>query len=143
MTIKFDTKTCKAVGAEIAAAVQQIAQKHGVSIEYGGGSIKSDVEFMLKLRLLVTDPKATEAAERAEFAMLCYAYDLKPEHYGAKIKLASGEATLIGFAPRRDRMPIKVRRADGKLAVTTEAAVKHLVAKRPDDMPPLKIQHLV
>jgi hypothetical protein len=124
MITKFDKPSCKMVGQEIEKALQAFAAQHGITIQYGGGSIKSDIDFSLKLRLQVADPAAREAGERQEFKMYCGIYHLTEDHYGKVAQINGRAMRLVGFAPNRPKFPLKAQCLDnGEIRLLTEKSL--------------------
>lgn len=125
MTIKsFDKTNARALGMEIEAALGEIAKKHGVTIEYGGGRLE-DIEFTLKLRIKVADPKIAEAAERREFESLAPLYHMPRDAYGKTFMANGTQYKLVSIEPGRSKYPFVGVRADGKRFKFGPTIVRH------------------
>lgn len=79
---KFDRSSCKLLSADIEAALQEVAARHGLTVSDAGGSFR-ETEYVAKMRFSVADPAALLAGEQIEFTRNSYAFGLKPKHYGA------------------------------------------------------------
>jgi hypothetical protein len=121
MITHFDKMTCKVLSAEIVAALEAVARKHGLTVQPGGGTIGiGGIDFTAKAIFKVTDTQSVQAAEKAEFAKYCGLYDLKPEAYGVEFDVKGVTYAVIGFA-NSAKWPVKARRlTDGNTVQFTD-----------------------
>ena len=124
MTIStFDRSTMKMLAAEIAEAVQGIAEKHGIEIRDAGGRFEAaDATIKLSLRALsdaAQDAKAVQVNEMLALMGL-------PACYGKKITNRQGEEfEIIDCSPNRPRFPLLARSLkDGRIFKFTADAAK-------------------
>jgi hypothetical protein len=127
MITQFDKTTCKLLAREIEEALAAVATKHGlVAVPAGGTFDAAQFTAKVKFTLAQSNPAAADA-ERIEFSKYCEWFDLKPEHYGAKVQTSQGEITLVGFQPSRSKFPIKARAADGSIKLYTQDVVRRFL----------------
>lgn len=122
MTITtIDRQTCKLLAAEIEAALQTVAAKHGVKITSGGGTIGA-TEFVCKVQVTLTG-EAMDDAARAQFVKYAELYGLKPEYFGRTFTSGGKSYKVAGLALNRSAKPVKITRADGVAMITTVESV--------------------
>jgi hypothetical protein len=125
---KFNKTTCETLSAEVQAALQELAAKHGLTVVRGGGTF-GDAEYTMKLKFAVTDKEVMEASERRVWNINCGIYDLLPTDFGAEITHGGVKyrATAITSSVK---FPIQARSDDGKTMRFSELAVKLIIANR-------------
>ena len=126
---KFDRKVCESLSAEVAAALQEIAAKYGLSVERAGGKF-GDAEYTTHMKFTVLDASAKEAAERKEWDANCRYFDLEPSHFGATFVTAGKAYSAFGFTSRA-KFPLKAREvATGKVMMFSDLAIAQISSKR-------------
>lgn len=117
---KFDRPTCNALKADILAALQSVAAKHGLTVKSGGGKY-DDVNYTAHVVFGVADTDAKSEHEQTEFRKWCGLFDLTPEHYLATFTSKGETFALHGFAPSRPKFPMRCTRlSDGTEMVFKE-----------------------
>lgn len=114
MTITvFDRPTYKAVQAEMLAALQAVAEKHGLRISDAGGTIGT-TECVFKIKAAVTDRKAAADAAKVEWDKYAEVLGYKKAWFGKSFRQGNSIHTITGVAPTRAANPIKAKNARGK-----------------------------
>jgi len=128
MTITtLDTKTANLLQKEMAAALQSVAQRHGIKITPHGGTIgASHLDVMTKFKVEIEDAAAKAEARKKEFDAYCALFGLKPEHFGAKFMSRGTEYRISGLELKRRKYPIRAADPDGKELLFTESVAKHI-----------------
>ncbi len=115
---KMTRASCRIFKDEMLKALQSIADKHGVTVAYDGGSysnthVTSKIKWEVVTETVGTD--GTSKAVPADFAANAPAYGLLPEHYGAIFTSGRTEYRITGIKPSRYKYPISAERVkDGK-----------------------------
>lgn len=125
MITKFNKLNARALGNDIAAALQEVGNRHGIKIEYAGGVV-GDIEFICKMRCSVADKTAVETKEREDFANVCTFFGMTAADYGKEARAADGKLLrLVGFT-NRSKYPVRVFDvAAGKEMLYTESVLRH------------------
>jgi hypothetical protein len=123
MITQFDKVTCKAIQDEMVAALQAVAQRHGLTVRGHGGTIGA-LDFVAKVRFEINDPAAATAAAKTEWDQYCSLFNLKPEHFGQSFKYGAGLYTICGLALGRSKKPIKAKSFAGKMYVFPLSSVQ-------------------
>lgn len=111
----IDAQTCKLLGLEIQATLQSLADKHGISIQYGGGSYDSS-NATLKLKISVKDESGQVITREAkDFKNFAAFYGLKSEDFGKSFIMSGHTYEICGLAAKSRTYPILAKRADGKV----------------------------
>jgi hypothetical protein len=114
MTVtKFDRENATAVQADILAALQEVAQKHGLMFINSGGSIGT-TECTFKIKAVVKDQKAAKDSAKEEFENYANIIGYKKEWFGKSFRQGNTIYTITGVAPTRDATPIKAKNPKGK-----------------------------
>jgi hypothetical protein len=132
MVVKLDKKVAREIQLEMAAALQAVADKHGVSIKPAGGVV-GDISMKLKFEVTVKDEAAVEALARSTFNVMAHAYGLEPRHFGTIIQSGGKRLQLVGIEVSRIKYPIKMKNVDtGVVALYTDAVVPRIKLARGD-----------
>jgi len=119
-----DKTFCRALGHECEAALKAIAEKHGLTVAYHGGSLGVGA-FTAKLEFSEAD-----RAQR-EFAEYCALWDLVPSDFGAVVQVQGQPHRLVGIAASSYKMPfIMERLSDGSKFKVARAIAAKIVAAR-------------
>jgi hypothetical protein len=119
----MDRNKVKEISADVEAALQAVATKHGLTVSVRGGvftqgSFKPRVEFK------------TGDADRAEFEQYARAFGLTPEMFGKTFAAPGGARYRIaGLRLNSRKRPVLVQRLDGKQFVFEVAAVLAALAR--------------
>lgn len=106
MITKFSKLNARQLGLDIAAALQEVGKRHGIAIEYAGGTV-GDVEFVCKVRCKVNDAASIETSQRQDFSNNCAFFNMTVLDYGKEIELNGSRLRLIGFTSRT-KFPVRV-----------------------------------
>jgi hypothetical protein len=109
----FDRATALTVQAEMLAALQDVAKKHGLLILNGGGSIGT-TECTFKFKTLVKDQKAAKDNAKEQFEQYAATFGYKKEWFGKTFRHGNTVYTISGVAPTRHVNPITARSPRGK-----------------------------
>lgn len=127
MITTLDTKTANLLQKEMAAALQSVAQRHGVKITPHGGTIgASHLDVMTKFKVQVEDAAAKAEARKKEFDAYCELFGLKPEHFGATFMSRGVTYTIVGLELKRRKYPIRAIGDDGKELLFAESVARYL-----------------
>src|SRR5208282_4789782 len=92
--------------AEIEAALQAVATKHGIVIKAGNGNY-SGTNATLKLEISVVDASGLVVnKEVAAFQRVAVMYGFKPEDLGRSFTVRGKNFTLAGFDSKSRKFPI-------------------------------------
>jgi hypothetical protein len=112
--MKFNRTTCGAVERDILAALEGVAEKHGITIKREGGGRFDDHSFTFKLKCSVAGENGEDAGEKLRFERDAVLFGFKPEHYGREFTSKGERYRITGFNYRARSMPIQaVRVHDG------------------------------
>lgn len=121
----FNRQTVKTIGEEIAAAAAAVAAKHGVTIEYAGGSFDPSGVATIKVRVgLIAADGTVRTKEMIALNDLGTAYGLPADAAGRTFTASGRTFTVTGLNPRARKMPVIAKDANGKsfkFAVATVA----------------------
>ncbi len=102
----IDRNTARQLSAEVEAALQAVADRHGLVVKMGGGKFDSNT-YVPKVEFKTAD------ADSSEFEMFASSYGLDPEDFGKVFVYGPGDRYKItGVAPRNHRFPILVEKVD-------------------------------
>lgn len=129
MTIKkFDKETAKFLGRSVAEALQEFAEKHGLSVVSLGGSY-DDTKYVARLEFKTNDKDALAAKEKGDFELYCGLIGLKPEDYGRTFTHKNRTYTVTGVKAGTSR-PLLCRRDDGGMVAFPEGAIGHFLLNK-------------
>ena len=132
---------CQRIEAEMLAACQDIAAKHGLVAE-GLGIQEMDLRwnFAFGVRISIPLPDgSTLDPDQILFEALAEAYGLSPDDYHREFTTGHERFRLTGIDPRRPKYPVSAQRVkDGKgykftaenVAVLLRTAMKDISPKR-------------
>lgn len=102
---RIDSATCRMLAREIDAALREIADRHGLAVQVGGGKYESGY-YEPKVRLAVRDAQGTAATpEAAAFRQLAQFYGLKQDDLGRTFESNGRTYRLVGLKARSDKYP--------------------------------------
>ena len=128
MIYYFDRQICKTLNEEVGAALEKIAEKHGLRFERKGGSY-DEFSYKPSFRFTLSETRGGIPYEQEMFNQDCILYGLKPEHYGKHFKTPSGKVyKLTGLQPGRRKFPFVVETADGKEKLLSYEALDSIKA---------------
>ena len=100
--------------AELDAALQAVAEKHGVSIRAGNASFDAlHANFKVEVKVLQT--ASGVSGDEAEFRRYAGMVGLQPDVYGKTFVSNGSTFTVSGLSLKSRRMPVLARREDGKV----------------------------
>lgn len=106
----IDREACRTISADVSAALQAVADRHGLSLTVGGGSFSS-TEFKPKVEFQVK----TEGGVPATFAREAKMFGLPDGCFGKEFVAGGTAYRITGIEVRRHKMPVSaVRVSDGK-----------------------------
>lgn len=111
----FDRVTCKAMNAEILAALAPIAKKYGLNVAGKGGRFSAD-NWVTKIEFAVINKDGVaQSKEVAEFNRYCHLFGLNREHFGEVFVVQGRKFAICGLKPRAHKMPVLAKEiATGK-----------------------------
>ena len=107
-TKAFTKETCKAISADIEAALQAVAKKYGITIVPAGGRFNEGT-FTKKIEMTIPEAKTKRAEGIAELV------GAKSEWIGKTFKFKTSKYTVTGINPRNRTNCMEITRADGKV----------------------------
>ena len=124
-----DRAFCRALGKECEAALKAVAEKHGLTVQYHGGSLGVG-SFTAKLEFAEND------REQKEFNEYCGLVDLLPSDYHAVVVVSGKPHRLVGIRPSSYKMPFIFERVeDGARYSVARSVLSKIVAVRPAVVP--------
>lgn len=97
----LDKTTASQIGADVEAALQAVAEKHGLTLSYRGGTY-DPTAGTYKPRIQFT---TSDGAEN-EFRQYATLYGLEADDFGREFKAGSRRFRISGLAPRSRTRPI-------------------------------------
>jgi len=133
----FDKQNLQQLRADMDAAIQQVAQKHGITIRlknisYLPERATSKLEFIAtgEAASAANPQAAQEAIYAADFKRYCSSFGLKPEQHGATFKHGRDTYKLVGLKPRAPKNPILAKSfTNGRIYILPESAIAPLQSK--------------
>jgi len=127
----FDRVTCRAMSAEIIAALQGIADKYGVSIKPAGGRFTTD-NWTNKIEVSIVDNSGTAVTkEVSNFNNYCHLFGLSKSDLGKAFSSNGKTFILCGLNPSAHKMPIIGRNAiTGKMFKFPLTVVSRIVGDK-------------
>jgi hypothetical protein len=113
----FDKKNLKALRTEIDVALKALGEKHGITLHAGNASFTSE-KVTFKLEVTVND--ADGSTQTPESIALKSYY---PGLVDKVVTVRGGNATVVGYMPRRYKYPFLVRMTNGKEYAVTSRTV--------------------
>jgi hypothetical protein len=119
----IDKQLANKIGKEVEQALQEVAARHGLTVEIRGGSFDSG-SFRPKVEFKTSD------ADANEFRRYAALFDLDPDDFGAEFSHKGKTYRISGIAPRSSVRPILVTEVGtDKVFAFPEASVKTLLAQ--------------
>ena len=110
----MDRATAKELHDDMMAALQPVAEKHGMEIVKAGGNISPTV-FLAKFEVCeVSNDGVAQTRERTDFAEHANSFGLKPGDLGRTFISNGIRYTIVGLKPGRSKYPIIGETATGK-----------------------------
>lgn len=115
MTITtFDKATVRSLTIEIEAALQSVADAHGVSIKRGSASFdQSTIKLSIQIAT-IDDSGMVSTREAMKFPTFCKMFNLDPEDLGKTFHDQGRLFTVTGLKPGNPKFPVMVKRDDGR-----------------------------
>jgi hypothetical protein len=126
----LDRDTVRAIMAEIEAAVQKVAQKHGLTVKASGASFKSsEMTPKLKLFAVNADGVSSEVTSAArDFEVWGSIKGLQPAWLNKTFVAGRSEYKVVGFDKKRPKNCIILERlSDGAKASCTAQYLKSVM----------------
>jgi hypothetical protein len=122
--MEFNKEKVRAISNEIEAAVQVVAQAHGIVIKRGAASY-TDSNFSLALKIsTIGEGGVVQSQERLDFLSMAHFYGLKAEDIDQEFNYAGDRYKVVGLKRKSTKFPILVEKiATGKRFKFPEAAV--------------------
>ncbi len=115
--MQFDKAGIKLLNADIAEALQAVADKHGISVKVNGGTY--DPSGLFKPRVAFTADNHAEA----EFKQYANLFGLKPDAFGKTFTNSGRTFTIAGLNLKARKRPVLATADDGKSYVFEERAI--------------------
>lgn len=123
--MKFDRNNLDEIRADINAALESVAEKHGITLSIGNISYES-TRFTTKLTAQTGDGSEHE---QKEFARNCWRYNI-PESWYGKSFVAEGQTfTITGINTRARKSPINFKDVKGRMYKASPEYVKAFMKK--------------
>ncbi len=128
----FDKGVLSRLGDEIEAAVQAVAQKHGISIKRGRGKYdRQACSLTLEISTIAADG-TVQSREAAEFKRYASLFGFRPEDLGRSFKSNGKTFTIAGVNPKGRVRPVLATGDDGKTYTFRPEDVRRLLAPLPE-----------
>jgi len=109
----------KQMGTDVKNALQTIAEKYNMTMEYRGGTF-SDTDYKPRVTFTGISADGKSRAQK-EWDLYCDMFDLKKEWLGETVILSGKKMTITGLDTKKSKYPVMVESADGhKYKVTPE-----------------------
>jgi hypothetical protein len=105
--------TIRKIQLEVGEAVALVLNKHGYRTEKSGATYEPDGS-RFNLRIAVVRIGAETDVARREWEDSCWLHGLKPEHFGATVRVNGMTGTICGIKSRAQKFPILVKAPNGK-----------------------------
>jgi len=124
VSTKIDRALCRTLAAEVEAALKTVAERHGLTVAYAGGSFDAST-----YRPKITFAAVSDTGRPADWDAWCHVYGFKPEDFGRAFKNAGNTFTVAGLDGNRPKYPVIAVRADGKRFKFSAESVVALLAR--------------
>lgn len=132
----IDRKAMETIRAAVNAVLAGVAKDLGVGLTLGNGSFSSiDGHFKLNVTPVASNG-VIESPERKAWPLYCESYGFEESDLGAEFYSNGHRYTIEGIRPSAHKMPMMVKRVDGKLfkmeawsvlyALRPQAAMKNI-----------------
>lgn len=124
--MEFNKRGFNAFKEDVNAALQEVAKKHGVTIELGK-ILYEDVNFEMKMHVTKSDEKTD--GKRILFEQECRFYGFTADDYNKEFTLDGKRFQLIGFNPKAPKNCCSIYcMTDGHTYRTSAETVKRAFA---------------
>jgi hypothetical protein len=114
----IDRSKAKQIGREVEQALQEVAERHGLTVDYRGGTYDPNT---YKPRITLKSANADES----EFKMYASRYGLERSDFGREFVSKGRLFRITGVSPRSPKRPILCEEVDtGRRFKFTAAGVK-------------------
>lgn len=126
MITKMTPETTRAIQSEARAALEHVAEKHGLSLIAKCGSYDPHAgEVTVRFEFKVKIAADGIPQERKDFERLAPLFGLEAADYGAELTFRGQVYRLVGIEQYRHKYPFLVERlSDGKRVLFTESMVR-------------------
>lgn len=125
------TQLCREIEADLMA----LAQRHGLSVSAGGGSLGTG-ELTIKVKLATSDLTAQIAAAKRDLGTYGRSFGLESDDYGAVVRIGSKSYKLVGIKPSRPKFPLEIECIiTGKVFKGTAGLANQAIAARKAQQP--------
>ena len=126
----MDKKQAKLMGEDVKNALQTIADKYNMTLEYRGGSF-SDTDY--KPRVTFTGKSADgKSREKKEWDLYAEMLDLKKEWLGEVVNLRGKDCIITGFDTKKTKYPVVVEDGNGGKYIVTPQTIQLRLGSRND-----------
>jgi hypothetical protein len=113
----FTSETVEIVSKEITAALNTIADSHGIDLSFNSIRYSADEISLRVSGVILTDGKSREQLEFEKYASR---FGLRPSDYGTSFHLEGKRMTLCGIAPKSTKYPILARSGEATYKLPAE-----------------------
>ena len=111
---RIDRATAQLLGTRVLALLGPLAAEMGLKLERGSGTF-SDTTYGIKVSFNIIGGNGVVMNDKARgFEQLAGLYGMKAEWLGKSFEHRGYTFTITGLNSRAQRMPVLVRRSDGK-----------------------------
>ena len=111
----FDRETVKNVRADMAAAMQEVAKKHGIKIQQAKSVRFDEHGFGLRFEVKTSEGDKAEETERKETVnQMAKMEGIDKPVFGVKFSLFDKTFSVIDYKPRNRKYPFIAKGDDGK-----------------------------
>lgn len=121
----MDRQNAKVLAQDMLAALESVAQKHGVKFSQKSGNYTgTTLTLRIEAAILNADGVA-ETRERKDYTLYCNLYDLKPEWLDATFPANGTTYQIVGLNTRKHKNPVLAKRTDnGKIYIFPADIIK-------------------
>jgi len=124
----MDKKTANAIGKECEKALQAVAEKFGLELQYRGGRF-SDTDYTPKFVFQGKNEKGENKLE-SDWNKYAELYDLKKDWLGEIIPLNGQDGIILGLEGKNHKYPVIVEGSNGTQYKLSVDQVKVRIARR-------------
>ena len=124
----MDRTQAKQMGDDIKNALQTIADKYEMTMEYRGGTF-SDTDY--KPRVTFTGKSVDgKSRQEKEWDMYAEVLDLKKEWLGQVIVLSGKEMTITGLDMKKSKYPVLVEAENGSKYKVSPEQIQRIIGRK-------------
>lgn len=106
MTRQLTRTQVQAITADIFKAMKEVEKKHDIKVSQDGNIGFSDIDFKLKLKVMIDDEDALMNKEKENFELYAEHHGFSPEGFNQVILVGGKQMRIVGYNPKARKYPI-------------------------------------